>query len=114
MRLRHLFYTSTLAAAILLAGCQTASNTNTNQANTNASPLPPGISTSPLPPGATPTPGIPDVNAPKNANQPKGTPTPGIPDMSKPQSNANIPKMDEKTAPSKGPIGVEQNRNRKP
>ncbi|MBV9959849.1 MAG: hypothetical protein JO360_15595, partial [Acidobacteria bacterium] len=102
-------------AAILLAGCQTAGNSNnTNQANTSPSPLPPGISTSPLPPGATPTPGIPDVNAPKNANQPKGTPTPGIPDMSKPQNNANSPKLDERTTPSKGPIGVEQNRNRKP
>ncbi len=110
MRPYHLIYTSALAVALLLTGCQTASNSNTTpSANTNSSPLPPGISTSPLPPGATPTPGIPDLNAPKNANQPAGTPTPGIPDL---KSQKNAPKMDERTTPSKGPaISVEQNKN---
>lgn len=109
MRPFHLLYPSALAVALLVSGCQTTTNPNINsQANTNSSPLPPGISTSPLPPGQTPTPGIPDVNAPKNANQPKGTPTPGIPDL---KSQKNAPQMDERTTPSKG-TSVPQNRRK--
>ncbi len=93
-----------LSCLALLSGCQQTPNSNNQPAaNTNNSPLPPGISTSPIPPGGTPTPGIPDVNAPKNANQPAGTPTPGIPDI-KSQKNANTPKLDEKTTPSKGNV----------
>jgi hypothetical protein len=111
MRPFHLIYPSALAVAILVSGCQTASNSSTNpSANTNSSPLPPGISTSPIPPGGTPTPGIPDLNAPKNANQPAGTPTPGIPDL-KPQQNANTPKVQLRQNPSKGKIPAEQNKN---
>lgn len=98
-----------LSIMLLSSGCQTTNNSNAGPgaANANSSPLPPGISTSPLPPGGTPTPGIPDVNAPKNANQPAGTPTPGIPDLK--SQNNNSTRMNEKNTPSKGAIETKPN-----
>jgi hypothetical protein len=99
-------------AAFAITSCQKSNNINVSP-NANASPLPPGLSTSPLPPGPTPTPGIPDVNAPKNNNQPSGTPTPGIPDLNS-KSKSKTPPMSESTTPSKGPITSGQLEKRRP
>lgn len=111
---RYLVLLITLLAICSVLACQKSNNSNTEpSANSNSTPLPPGISTSPIQPSGTPTPGIPDVNAPNNSNQPSGTPTPGIPDL-KSQKNSKVPPMNEKTTPSKGPVATEQANKRRP